>query len=621
MLHTIWGPGMELREEELLRREQRNRKYMMDLKSENLLLNYNLEAGRYTAAFFPEGIHGGWEAQTCQLRGHFLGHWLSAAAMRYHASGDGEIKAKADAIVHQLALCQEENGGQWVGAIPEKYLYWIGRGKQVWAPQYNLHKILMGLVDQYELAGNQEALAVADRFADWFCQWSAGYTREQFDDILDFETGGMLEVWAQLLQHTGAEKYRTLLQRYYRQRLFTPLLEGKDVLTNMHANTTIPEVLGCARAYEVTGEQRWRDIVEAYWKLAVDQRGQYATGGQTSGEIWSAPQALGARLGDKNQEYCTVYNMLRLADYLLRWTGDARYADYIEMGIYNGLMAQAYWHRFKTNGQHYDTPDEGLLTYFLPLAPGSKKGWASETQDFFCCHGTLVQGNAAWERGILYQEGSQLYLSQYFDFSASLEVAGQPVRLSMARDTLTGSFHLSSTSSARQNIHENTAKYPHHPDCRVEVLSIETEAPVEFSLWVRVPWWVKGEAVLAVNGQEVRRVSAGAGFVELRRLWSDGDTLRVTLPQGVTTWSLPEDPHMAAFLYGPVLLAGLCGEERQLLVPSEDAASVLTHDGEREWGAWRDTFKTVGQERGIRFIPMYQVGYESYTTYFPLKRQ
>ena len=78
---------------------------------------------------------------------------------------------------------------------------------------------------------------------------------------------------AQLLQHTGAEKYRTLLQRYYRQRLFTPLLEGKDVLTNMHANTTIPEVLGCARAYEVTGEQRWRDIVEAYWKLAVDQRG------------------------------------------------------------------------------------------------------------------------------------------------------------------------------------------------------------------------------------------------------------------------------------------------------------------------------------------------------------
>ena len=62
MLQNIWGSGMELREEELLRRQARNRKYMMDLKSENLLLNFNLEAGRYTAPFHPEGIHGGWDA-------------------------------------------------------------------------------------------------------------------------------------------------------------------------------------------------------------------------------------------------------------------------------------------------------------------------------------------------------------------------------------------------------------------------------------------------------------------------------------------------------------------------------------------------------------------------------
>ena len=136
MLHNVWGSGMELREEELLRRQERNRKYMMDLKSENLLLNFNLEAGRVTMPFHPEGIHGGWEAQTCQLRGHFLGHWLSAAAMRVYATGDIEVKAKADAIVHELALCQQENGGRWVGSIPEKYLDWIARGKQVWAPHY-----------------------------------------------------------------------------------------------------------------------------------------------------------------------------------------------------------------------------------------------------------------------------------------------------------------------------------------------------------------------------------------------------------------------------------------------------------------------------------------------------
>jgi DUF1680 family protein len=368
---------MELWDGELRSRQERNRKYMMDLKSENLLLNFNFEAGRRSARNVDE-IHGGWESPICELRGHFLGHWLSAAALRYYATGDMEIKAKADIIVHELALCQKENGGKWVGSVPEKYLHWIARGKGVWAPQYNLHKTFMGLADMYEYAGNKEALEIASNFADWFLDWSESFSRDKFDDILDFETGGMLEVWAQLLELTDDKKYKTLLKNYYRSRLFEPLLRGEDVLTNMHANTTVPEALGCARAYEVTGEQKWRDIVEAYWKLAVTERGQYATGGQTSGEIWSAKNELGARLGDKNQEHCTEYNMIRLADYLFRWTKDPAYADYIEMNIYNGLMAQAY-----IGG--------GLISYFLPLNAGAKKGWGSETNDFWCCHGTLVQ--------------------------------------------------------------------------------------------------------------------------------------------------------------------------------------------------------------------------------------
>jgi DUF1680 family protein len=135
MLKNIWGKEMELWDGELRSRQDRNRKYMMDLKSENLLLNFNFEAGRRSARNM-DGIHGGWESPICELRGHFLGHWLSAAALRYYAAGDIEIKAKADIIVHELALCQKENGGKWVGSVPEKYLHWIARGKGVWAPQY-----------------------------------------------------------------------------------------------------------------------------------------------------------------------------------------------------------------------------------------------------------------------------------------------------------------------------------------------------------------------------------------------------------------------------------------------------------------------------------------------------
>ena len=167
----------------------------------------------------PEGIHKGWEFPTCQLRGHFLGHWLSAAAMHYQETGDEQIRAKADAIVAELAECQTENGGRWVGPIPEKYLYRIAAGKQVWAPHYTIHKVFMGLLDMYSLAGSELALQIAERFADWFYEWSGKYSREEFDDILDFETGGMLEIWAQLYGITGNPRYRELMERYYRGRL------------------------------------------------------------------------------------------------------------------------------------------------------------------------------------------------------------------------------------------------------------------------------------------------------------------------------------------------------------------------------------------------------------------
>ena len=65
MLKNIWGKEMDLWDYELRGRQDRNRDYMMKLKSDNLLLNFKLEAGRYTVPFHPEGIHGGWEAQTC----------------------------------------------------------------------------------------------------------------------------------------------------------------------------------------------------------------------------------------------------------------------------------------------------------------------------------------------------------------------------------------------------------------------------------------------------------------------------------------------------------------------------------------------------------------------------
>lgn len=562
-----------------------NRKYMMSLVTENLLQNYYMEAGLWSPPQKPVDCHWGWESPTSQVRGHFLGHWLSGAASIYAQTGDMEIKAKADRIVSELARCQQENGGEWVGSIPEKYLEWLARDKQVWAPQYVLHKTMMGLLEMYRQAGNGQALDVAQKCARWFTRWTAQFTRQQMDDILDTETGGMLEVWADMYGLTGKQEYLDLLYRYDRPRFFNRLLRGEDALTNMHANTTIPEIQGAARAWEVTGDQRWRDIVDAYWRSAVSERAAYCTGGQTCGEIWTPPGELAARLGDKNQEHCTVYNMMRLAQYLLTWTGDVSYADYWERNLYNGILAQ----------QH---PHTGMVTYFLPLQQGAAKKWGTPTEDFWCCHGTLVQAQTIYSRGCYYQDSEGIVICQYIPTRLSWAYQGAQVTLTQQQDP--------QTASVRRPMNLAVA------------ITVKSDKPVEFALKLRIPWWVNAAPVIEVNGKPAQMSYQPSSFYTIRRVWQD-DTVHITLPKGLWTEHLPDQPDRVAFMDGPVVLAGLTNEERVLHGDSAMPEMMLAPDNEREWANWIPSYRTQGQERGLRFIPLYEVRDECYTVYFPIK--
>lgn len=615
MIRELYGKKVRLSEGELLRREDANRKYLMKLENRYLLRNYMMEAGRYSGRGMDTAAMGGWEDPSCQIRGHFLGHWLSAAALRYQETEDRELKAKAEAILDELSQCQKDNGGEWAGPIPEKYLYWIGKGKNIWAPQYNLHKLFMGLVDTYRYMGLEGALQIADRLADWFYRWSGGYTREEFDNILDVETGGMLEVWADLLEITGDEKYRELLGRYYRGRLFDPLLEGKDVLTNMHANTTIPEILGCARAYEVTGEENWLEIVKSYWKCAVSDRGCFATGGQTQGEVWTPMRKLKARLGDKNQEHCTVYNMIRLAEFLFRHTGEARYLHYIEYNVRNGVMAQTYWQGAPWKG----SPWNGLLTYFLPMKAGSKKDWAGEMDSFFCCHGTMVQANAAWNRRIYYQEDNTLYVAMYADSEADFEMAGCQAKLTQRQDHMNGSLMNSSVNSVRQTVNDIAATYANKPDVRKYVFTLHTDGELACRLCLRIPDWVVRKASAYVNDELAAETDRTEEFLELDRIWKDGDRIILILPVDLRFIPLPDDARTGAFCYGPDVLAGITEQERVLQLEDEDPVSELSADTEREWGAFRTFYRTENQDPGINFKKINEVGYEPYQIYFRVK--
>lgn len=87
---------------------ERNRRYLHDLESDRLLHNFRANAG------FPSSDepYGGWEATTCQVRGHFVGHYLSACALMY---GRYQTQAKG--------RC---NGAR-AGAVPGCPWWWLSQ--------------------------------------------------------------------------------------------------------------------------------------------------------------------------------------------------------------------------------------------------------------------------------------------------------------------------------------------------------------------------------------------------------------------------------------------------------------------------------------------------------------
>lgn len=607
------GNQMKLLPSTAYDKQLRNRDYLMELKTENLLLPYRLEAGLSGSINYTlTTAHGGWDNPLSQIRGTFTGHWLSAAATLYAETGELELKLKADHIVSEIKKCQEANGDGWLFPIPQKHLIALKKYQRFWAPHYVCHKVLMGLFDMYRYAKNEDALEMISKAADWFLNYTSDIDREQMDHMMNLEeTGGIMELWADLYGETGDERYLTLIKCYERPELMNPLLEGSDILTNLHANTTIPEVHGMARAYEVTGESKYRQAVESFWHQAVTTRGQFATGGQTSGEIWTPSNRQHARLGETTQEHCVVYNMIRLADYLFRWSGDSIYADYIEQNIYNGLFSQGYW-----RGRNQDSlrdpivPDEGLIAYYLPLAFGSTKKWGRKTEDFWCCHCTLVQANANYRQWFLYQQENHLRLAQYFPFEAFLMIGDIPVEISLkTMDMSGGSIELPTAPLAKQP----------RPSAMKFLFTISAKQAVDATLSFRIPWWTKEQIDLKIEGATATE-KVNNGFLELMGTFKDV-TIEITLPRSMTTWPLADAPDYHAFLDGPILLAGLISDERTLyLKENQQPIDLLVPHDERKWTTWQPFYKTTGQPSNFMLKPLNEIGREQYTVYFPVEK-
>ncbi|MFT3868328.1 MAG: glycoside hydrolase family 127 protein [Nibricoccus sp.] len=568
-------------------RRELTKAYILRLKTEDLLQNHFLEAGIRIDKPYDQ-MHQGWESPHYQVRGHFAGHWLSAAAHFAATDHDRFLSARAAEVIKDLNRCQQLNGGQWVGSIPEKYFAILADSKRpIWSPQYTLHKTMMGLRDAHAYLGDKEALTIATHSADWFLAWSEKMLREGHGEaIYGGECAGMLELWAELYGITKDQRFLTLASRYAMPDLFRQLLAGADPLSNNHANASIPWIQGAARLYEVTGDTRYRDIVECFWKQAVESRGMFATTGNNAGEYWIPSQQFGRFLGSRTQEHCTVYNMIRVAQYLFHWTGDAKYADYIERALYNGILAQ-------------QNPSTGLVCYFLPLQPNAKKIWGTETRDFWCCHGTLVQAQAMYEDLIFYRSTDGITVTQFIPAQATFGASGDEIRITQKNDDSASVANFSSSGEITRFAIE---------------LTIATDKPRKWTLRIRQPNWATETGTVFVDGAPVKATLSKTGFLEIEREWKTAN-VKVSFPKRITRESLPGDSTRFALLDGPVVLAALSTTEPEL-----SAAGSITPQYEhqyidgREWQSAH--FLATTLHGTITLKPLYEIADENYCVYF-----
>jgi len=556
--------------------------YLLSLDVDRLLHTFRLNAGLPSSA----QPLGGWEEPKCELRGHFVGHYLSACALMYASTGDERLKAKGDAVVKGLAECQAKLGSGYLSAFPETFFDRVEARQQVWAPYYTLHKIYAGLEDMAVYCDNAQALDVCRKFADWVIARNARLTDEQMQAMLGAEHGGMNETLANLYALTGDQRYLKIALRFNHRAVIGPASRGEDRLTGLHANTQFPKFIGAAREYELTGDESLHTAASFFWDTVVKER-SYVIGGNSDGEMFTPKERLSEALGPNTTETCNTYNMLKLTRHLLCLDPKAEYGDYYERALCNDILAS-------------QNPEDGMTCYYVPLRSGMTRGGAGNgyctpLNSFWCCTGTGIENHAKYGDSIYFHNDKALYVNLFIASELNWKTRGLKVR--------------------------QETRYPDEGSSR---LLFTCDKPVELALQIRHPYWAVKGIQVTVNGQRQDLGTRPGTWVAVTRMWKTGDTVEVSMPFMLRTEGFKDNPNRFAFLNGPIVLCAEVDARRPAPAIVADEAKMLdaikpvagksnTFSGPAEF------FRIPGENAGVQVIlePFYKMqGPRPYMVYF-----
>jgi len=572
--------------------QARNTTYLLFLDPERMLRSFRVNYGEPSAA---EPL-GGWEKPDSQIRGHMTGHLLSGLALSYANTGDDAAQQRGQYLVSQLAALQAKAASRgfhagYLSAFPEGYFDILEQGKAVWSPYYMIHKYLAGMIDQYQLAGDDQALDVAKRLADWVDWRTSRLSYDEMQMVLQNEFGGLPEALANLYTITGQERYLATAQRFYHAVVLDPLAEGMDNLPGLQANVTTPKIIACVRMWEETGSSRYRDIARNFWDIVTGHH-VYVNGGVGNFEHFQQPDTVAAQLSNFTCENCVGYNMLKLTRLLhFHQPGRTDLLGYYERTLLNQML-----------GEQDPSSPHGFNCYYTGLSAGAFKRqplnyfpqgnpdvYATDWDTFTCDTATGLETQAKFADTIYSRDAHGLYVNLFIPSQVTIG------NLVLRQDT----------------------GFPDDPVTRLSVVS----GAATLTLRVRVPKWVAGSPGATLNGAPLRNLAgvqvpgegeAGAGWVVLRRHWRQGDVLQVTLPMQLAVEPTPDHPAVQALTYGPVVLSSVHGTDPGSLTPQLEMASI------RRTAAQPMAFEGIVNRKPVTLLPIGRVAHQYYTTYFSM---
>jgi uncharacterized protein len=585
--------------------QQRNLNYLLFLDPDRMLRSFRLNYGLPTRAM----PIGGWESPDSKKRGHMTGHLLSALAWAYAGTGPGSstgtsdpdrlaLKAKGDYLVAQLASLQARapaagyNQG-YLSAFPEQYFTWLEniQWSRITSPYYMIHKYLAGLIDQYQLAGNTQALDVAARLADWVDRRTRNLPYQHMQTILSIEFGGLPEALANLYAITGDPATLNTAERFYHARFLDPLAANIDHLNGQQCNIATPKVIASLRLAEETGNEKYWNAAVNFWRIATT-RHSYAIGGMGNFEYWGPPDTVASTLSNYNCEGCVSYNMLKLTRLLhFHEPDNPAYMDYYERTLVNHLLGE----------QDQGSP-HGFVAYYTGLSPGARK-----------------QVPANYFPGANENVFATDYDTFTCDTATGLEIPTRFTDTIYSRDP-DGALRVNLFIPSRVHADGLTIRQVTSiPDAPLTTLAVEA-GTAAMTLRVRVPAWATSVRA-TLNGKPLNDRAqpqpSRPADVEVTRVWRPGDELLVTFGIGLSLRRAPDNPRVAALAYGPVVLGALTGEAARM--PVLDLSSIRQVSASPPAFEVPGSYGIPGDARRISLIPVCDIDHQPYTTYSQLQ--